>query len=156
MSVTTWHLEIDDPAALRPPERPAPADLRIERVEDFRINRAFYEILGDEYEWTDHVGRDEEWWQGHAARVETWLARLGGEPAGYAELERQLGGDVEIAYFGVLPPFHGRGIGGHLLAHALHRGFELGTRVWVHTCSLDAPQALANYQARGMTVFKIC
>jgi GNAT superfamily N-acetyltransferase len=156
MSVTTWHLEISDPAALRPPSRPAPDGLSIERVEDFRINRAFYEILGAEHEWTDHVGRDQEWWAGHAARVETWLARLDGEPAGYVELERQLAGDVEIAYFGVLPPFHGRGIGAHLLAHAIRRGLELGTRVWVHTCSLDGPQALPNYEARGMRVFKIC
>jgi GNAT superfamily N-acetyltransferase len=156
MSVTTWHLEISDPAELRPPSRPAPEGLSIERVEDFRINRAFYEILGAEHEWTDHVGRDQEWWAGHAARVETWLARLDEEPAGYVELERQLAGDVEIAYFGVLPPFHGRGIGAHLLAHAIRRGLELGTRVWVHTCSLDGPQALPNYEARGMRVFKIC
>jgi GNAT superfamily N-acetyltransferase len=156
MSVTTWYLEISDAAELRRPSRPAPDGLSIERVEDFQINRAFYEILGAEHEWTDHVGRDQEWWAGHAARVETWLARLDGEPAGYVELERQLEGDVEIAYFGVLPPFHGRGIGAHLLAHAIRRGLELGTRVWVHTCSLDGPQALPNYEARGMRVFKIC
>jgi hypothetical protein len=27
-------------------------------------------------------------------------------------------------------------------------------RVWVHTCSLDHPGALANYLARGFRVFK--
>ena len=56
---------------------------------------------------------------------------------------------MEIAYFGLLPAFHGRGSGGALLEHALRRGFELGDRVWVHTCTLDGPHALANYQARG-------
>ena len=54
-----------------------------------------------------------------------------------------VGDDVEIAYFGLLPAFHGRGWGGALLEHALRRGFELGSRVWVHTCTLDGPHALA-------------
>jgi ribosomal protein S18 acetylase RimI-like enzyme len=154
--MTTWYLEITDRAALRPPERPAPEGLEIKRVEDPKVNRAFYEILGTEYEWTDHLGLDDEWWAGHARRVETWLARLDGEPAGYVELEPQLDGDVEIAYFGVLPIFHARGISDHLLAHAIARGFQLGTRVWVETGSLEDPAALENYQARGMQVFKIC
>ena len=37
-----------------------------------------------------------------------------------------MGDDVEIAYFGLLPAFHGRGLGGALLEYALRRGFELG------------------------------
>jgi hypothetical protein len=28
-------------------------------------------------------------------------------------------------------------------------------RVWVHTCDLDHPRALANYQARGFEVFRV-
>jgi ribosomal protein S18 acetylase RimI-like enzyme len=86
--------------------------------------------------------------------VETWLLTVDGERAGYVELEAPDGGGVEIAYFGLLPAFHGRGLGGHLLTHALRRGLELGPRVWVHTCSLDGPYALANYQARGMRVYR--
>ena len=27
-------------------------------------------------------------------------------------------------------------------------------KVWVHTCTLDHPNALKNYLARGMTIFK--
>jgi hypothetical protein len=27
--------------------------------------------------------------------------------------------------------------------------------VWVHTCNRDHPQALANYQARGMVIYKV-
>ena len=61
----------------------------------------------------------------------------------------------EIAYLGLLPAFDGRGIGAHLLAHAICRGFELGTRVRVHTCTLDGPRALANYESRGMQVFRV-
>ena len=154
--MTIWHLEITDRAQLRRPERPPPEGLEVKRAKDPKVNRAFYEILGAEYEWTDHLGLDDEWWAGHAARVETWLATLDGEPAGYVELEPQLERDVEIAYFGVLPVFHGRDIDGHLLAHAIRRGFELGTRVWVYVSDEEDGEALAKYEARGMRVFKIC
>ena len=34
-------------------------------------------------------------------------------------------------------------------------GFELKVkRVWVHTCSLDHPNAISNYKSRGMQIFK--
>jgi GNAT superfamily N-acetyltransferase len=72
---------------------------------------------------------------------------------GYYELEAQPGKDVEIAYFGFLPSFVGAGLGGHLPRCAIERGSAMGARrVWVHTCTLDHPQALANYHARGMPV----
>jgi GNAT superfamily N-acetyltransferase len=83
------------------------------------------------------------------------VAYVKGTPAGYFELEAQTRGDVELAYFGVLPQFIGRGIGGLLLSEAVKRAWEIGaTRVWVHTYTLDAPTALANYQARGFRIYK--
>ena len=155
--VVTTHLEILDPARLRPPRGEAPAGLSFQRVEppDGALCRLLYLEVGADWSWTDHAEESPAWWQAHAEGVETWLAHLDGELAGYAELEPQEGGAVEIAYLGLLPAFDGRGIGGHLLAHAIRRGFELGTRVWVHTCTLDGPRALANYEARGMQVFRV-
>ena len=65
------------------------------------------------------------------------------------------GDDVEIVYFGLLPEFIGLGLGGTLLTAAIERAFGLGAaRAWVHTCSLDHPQALGNYLARGMRVYR--
>ena len=47
------------------------------------------------------------------------------------------------------------GLGGWALTEAVRRGWDMGAgRVWVHTCDLDHPGALANYLARGFTVFK--
>ncbi len=145
--VVTWYLELRDPSAIRPARAGAP----IERVDppDGRVNRAFYEGIGAHHAWTDHAGETDAWWQAHAEEVETWVI----PGAGYAEL-RAAGSDVEIAYFGLLPAHHGRGWGGALLEHALRRGFELGSRVWVHTCSLDGPHALANYEARGLRIYR--
>jgi len=58
----------------------------------------------------------------------------------------------------LLPEFIGRGFGGALLTSAIEQAWKMAPvleRVWVHTCNRDHPQALANYQARGMSIYKI-
>jgi len=87
--------------------------------------------------------------------LETWVGYASGTPAGYFELESQTGGDVEIAHFGLLPSFVGRGFGPELLSAAIDRAWQLGPqRVWVHTCSLDHPRALETYRSRGFEIYK--
>jgi GNAT superfamily N-acetyltransferase len=78
-----------------------------------------------------------------------------GAIAGYYELLRDADGAVEILYFGLAEAFFGQGFGGPLLTHALQSAWTWPgtTRVWVHTCSLDHPSALANYQARGLQIY---
>ena len=53
------------------------------------------------------------------------------------------------------PQFVGKGFGGCLLSHAIETAWdwEDAKRVWVHTCTLDHPAAVKNYQARGMTIY---
>jgi GNAT superfamily N-acetyltransferase len=59
-----------------------------------------------------------------------------------------------LSYFGLLPPFLGQGIGGALLTAAIERAWAMDARrVWVHTCTLDHPAALRNYQARGFRLY---
>ena len=63
--------------------------------------------------------------------------------------------ETEIAYFGILEEFFSKGYGGYLLSEAIKLGFQSDIkRVWVHTCSLDHPNAILNYKSRGMKVFK--
>ena len=39
---------------------------------------------------------------------------------------------------------------------AITRAWDMSAkRVWVHTCSLDHPRALPNYQARGFRIFLV-
>ena len=78
--------------------------------------------------------------------------------AGYYELRRDKEGAIEIAYFGLLREWIGRGLGGALLTNAIETAWHsepTPSRVWVHTCNRDHPQALANYQARGMMIYKV-
>jgi GNAT superfamily N-acetyltransferase len=156
MPVVRAYLEMTDPSELRPAGEPRlDGELRIERVDppDGATSRWFYEHVGAPHQWTDHLGRTDIEWQAWADEVETWVATVDRERAGYYEL-RTTDEGVEIAYFGLLPDAQGQGLGGHLLTHALTRAFELGERAWVHTCTLDGPHALGNYQARGLRSFR--
>ena len=74
------------------------------------------------------------------------------QPVDIWNLEKK---EVEIAYFGILEEFFSKGYGGYLLSEAIKLGFQSNVkRVWVHTCSLDHPNAILNYKSRGMQVFK--
>ena len=85
-----------------------------------------------------------------------WELEVEGAFAGYFELERVTDGSVEIAYFGLVPAFFGRRLGGGMLTRAVDDAWTLGAnRVWLHTCTLDSPRALSNYLARGFDVFKV-
>ena len=155
--VTTCHLEMNRPEELQPKEADIDG-LRIERVgiPSPELNRFLYVTVGHRWQWIDRLLWTEKDWTEWVERdeLQTWVAYVKGTPAGYFELEFQ-GGNVEIAFFGLLPRFIGLGLGGHLLTEAIRRAWDMGaTRVWVHTCTLDHPNALANYQARGLKIFR--
>ncbi|HEY0074406.1 MAG TPA: GNAT family N-acetyltransferase [Abditibacteriaceae bacterium] len=156
-SVTTYYLEMVTPQDLRAAYSNNP-ELQVlqAQVPCPLFNRFLYEVVGKAWSWTDKLNWSEKQWLDYVCRSElqTWVAYLSGTPAGYFELEKQ-SESVEIAYFGLLPQFIGRGIGSHLLTRAIEQAWQMqAQRVWVHTCTLDHPNALSNYQARGFHVFK--
>ncbi|MGI9332384.1 MAG: GNAT family N-acetyltransferase, partial [Gammaproteobacteria bacterium] len=62
-------------------------------------------------------------------------------------------GQVEIAYFGLMPQFIGRGLGPYLLDWAIAEAWTAApARVWLHTCNLDHPSALGVYRRSGFEV----
>lgn len=158
--VKTTHLELRSPAALKPSSRVPPDVILVKAgTPSPELSRFLYTAVGGDYFWIDRLPWTWPEWAEWLARpeVETWVAYQDGAPAGYFELEVQAGGDVEVVCFGLLPAFIGRGLGGYLLTQAAHRAFAMKpgvTRVWLHTCTLDHPAAVAAYQARGFAVFK--
>jgi ribosomal protein S18 acetylase RimI-like enzyme len=159
VTVTTWHLEMRSPSELRPKGSIGSGEAVVEVTFPWpELNRFFYTAVGGEWYWTDRLVWDRARWLAYLDRPElrTLVLTTGGLPAGYCELERQADGEVELVYFGLLPQFAGRGLGGPFLTEVVRRAWADGAgRVWVHTCSLDHPAALANYQARGFRVFRI-
>jgi len=121
-------------------------------------SRFFYRAVGGNWYWVDRIPWTYDQWSEwvQAPGYELWVCTVDGAPAGYFELDRAPDGNVELAYFGLLPGYAGLGLGGWLLTQALRRAWETQgtTRVWVHTCDLDSPTALANYKARGLRPYE--
>lgn len=156
---TIFHLEMRDRSDFRPGVRPG--GFRVELVDppDPERNRELYRTVGGDWQWTDKLAWSEDEWRKYVCRdsLKTYTGSLDGKEIGYFELESQDGGNVEIAYFGLLPEFIGKGLGGALLTAAIEIAWGLPDtrRVWVHTCTLDHEHALANYMKRGFSNFKI-
>ena len=158
IDVARTHLELRGAADLRAAPAPAfPVTLRrLESVSTAEY-RALYTLVGERWLWRDRlVWTDDEL---HAyltsPTVQVWVLSVADRTAGYFELNQHANGAVEVMYFGLVPAFMGRGLGGWMLTRAVEEAFALGgTRVILNTCTLDAPQALPNYLARGFTIVR--
>ena len=125
---------------------------------DFHLNKFFYKQVGKKHRWIDRLSWSDEKWINYISNknLETYIICESEELVGFFELlnnpELQ---ETEISYFGLLEEYIGKGIGGYALSVAIKKSFEKNIRrVWLHTCTLDHPNALKNYIARGMTIFK--
>ncbi|MBM7498886.1 GNAT family N-acetyltransferase [Oerskovia paurometabola] len=165
MKVLTTTLQM-----LQAPDRPpraVPDGVRLERTVGVRPEyaRFLYGLVGGPWSWTDRLGWTREQWAAElqVPGTEFWILYGEDGPWGYVQLQPVVAEDrthVEVRYFGLAEQAIGRGLGGVLLEHgvaaawSLPRRFDLPrvARVWVHTCSLDGPAALANYEARGFVV----
>ena len=176
--VTTYlqmrsHLEIRNP---KPKSRNKDFQIRELKKPEWRFNRDMYFRVGEQWKWIDKRPWTDEQWKEYASdpKLRTFAGYCGSEVAGYYELCRKAPStargqrsqitsqikteDVEIAYFGLLPDFIGRGLGGALLTSTIENAWAWSptpSRVWVHTCNHDHPNALANYQARGFAIYKV-
>ena len=151
--VVRTYLEMTSPDELQPVSIEAPAP-RVERLEGCTVSffRFLYEEVGRAYHWTDRLAWSDEMVSHHLRTpgVSVWLMSWQDAPAGYFELRRHDDDSVEIAYFGLLPNFVGRGWGKYLLSRAVESAWQMeASRVWLHTCTLDHPAALPNYVKRG-------
>ena len=125
---------------------------------DFQLNKFFYKQVGKKHRWIDRLSWSDEKWVNYISNqnLETYVISEKNDLAGFFELlyNPELK-ETEISYFGLLEEYIGKGIGGYALSVAIKKSFEKQIkRVWLHTCTLDHPNALKNYIARGMTVFK--
>lgn len=158
MSATTvYYLQMQQQADLKP--KPVVEGLTVTEavIKEYRFNRFLYSLIGEQWQWFDKLKESEQSWKEYSERdsLRTWVAYYQGAIAGYFELEISEEQEVEIKYFGLAPAFIGKGFGGYLLTYAIQQAWQVcdAKRVWVHTCSLDHPSALANYQARGLVLY---
>ena len=125
---------------------------------DFQLNKFFYKNVGKKHHWVDRLAWTEKQWIEYTSdkKVKTFVLKKNNDLVGYFELIiHKDQNEVEIAYLGLLEEYQNQKLGSFLLSSAIKNSFlsEI-KRVWVHTCSLDHKNALGNYIARGMKVFK--
>ena len=158
IEVTRTYLEMRDPSDLRGVKLDDPA-IKIELQCDCSVElfRFLYVEVGKNYHWVDRLPWTDDDIRTYLARPEisVWLMTSDEQTAGYFELRKCEDGSTEIAYFGLMSQFIGRGLGKHLLTSAVEQAWAGGAnRVWLHTCTLDDPAALPNYLKRGFQSFK--
>ena len=174
-TLVTTYLEIRERAPESSGHMSAASDQNFEIRElekrDWKFNREMYFKVGENWEWLDKRPWTDQQWKDYAndPNLRTVAGYFGNKLAGYFELRRSSTtghtshvtrhtDEIEIAYFGLLPKFIGRGLGGALLTSAIDHAWNWSptpSRVWVHTCNRDHPNALANYQARGFKIYKV-
>lgn len=164
MQATRTYLELTDRAQFKPAFGTFPS-IAIGRAREPQpeLYRLCYRTVGEGFHWRDRWEWSDAEIAAHLAdpAIQLFVAMRVAEPreprlAGWYELRRVAEDDsVEIAYFGIVKDEFGRGFGKHLLSAAVRDAWTLGPRrVWLHTCTLDHPNALPNYIARGFTPYR--
>lgn len=156
--VTVTYLEMTSRDALRG-VHDAPAGIRVEQAIGTDAGVAAHECyrrVGAPWHWTDRLPMEPAEWQQmlEEERGEVWRALAGDDLVGYFQIARHKDA-VEIRYFGLVPEWIGKGVGGWFLTRAVEYAWSLGPRrVILNTCTLDHPAALSNYQKRGFSVVR--
>jgi ribosomal protein S18 acetylase RimI-like enzyme len=159
VTVITTYLHLPSRAQFCPTTSDTPDRLILAAREPLvAFARFLYAVVGRDYYWIDRHAWSDTAWQNYLTHpgVTQLVLYLRGTPAGYIELNAAAEEPgTEVAYFGIIPAFQGRGLGKHLLSHGVQHAFDNGAeRVWLHTCTLDGPHAQANYQARGFIPYR--
>ena len=115
--VTRTYLEMRSPSELHA-ARSADARIRVEHMAECSPSffRYLYVEVGRNYHWIDRLPWTDEDIARHLQQLENslWLMTCEGQTAGYFELRKCEDGSIEVAYFGLLQDFLGRGLGKHL------------------------------------------
>lgn len=156
VETTVTFLEMTEPRFHHVP-KPA-LKLMLMRAEEPAVGfyRYLYDAVGAPYHWLDRkrLSDAELLPQIHAATTAIWVLYVAGSPAGYFEVDTANAEEPVLAYFGLIPAYHGRGLGKWLLAEAIRALWEGNPkRVLVETCTLDGPAALPLYQKLGFTPY---
>ena len=155
--VTVTYLQMTSPDQLAAsPEWTEGTTIRRAERPTVSFYRYLYDTVGADWDWYERRRLSDDALAAivHDDAVEVHVLYVRGVPAGYVEFDRRVEGEVEIAYFGLVPDYIGRGLGPALLGWALKRAWSCAPRrVWLHTCSLDHPKALAVYRRAGFEVY---
>ena len=157
VDVTVYYLEMLSPPAR---EVPAPrAGLTVRHIEQPSVEyyRQLYRAVGQEFHWLSRRKLSDAALAAiiHYPRIEMHVLHADDRPAGFAELDRRQPDEIELVQFGLTREFIGHGLGKWFLQWTVDRTWSYAPRrFWLHTCTLDHPAALTNYQQAGFTLYR--
>lgn len=160
VETTVTFLSMDHAPSLRVMP-PANLKLALMHVQDPTVSyyRYLYGAVGSAYHWVDRnlMNDDQLAAAINAEGVDVYVAYCAGNPAGYFEIDSRDKNNRWLAYFGLMPEFHGLGIGKWLLSEAVRTAWAGNPEtLHVETCTLDAPHALSLYQKMGFVPYERC
>lgn len=161
LAAVVTSLEMTAPPAPRAdPEQPGIVLQRVERP-DVAWYRDLYSRIGTEWLWASRLVIPEDALAAILRHpdVEVYAVVKDGRGEGLLELDFREEGACELAFFGLTASAIGNGTGRWLMNRAIARawsreGHPAIRRFWVHTCTLDSPQALGFYIRSGFTPVK--
>lgn len=156
IAAVVTHLEM---TARPAPRSDPPGAWSLRRVEAPGLDwfRELYRRVGEEWLWFSRLQMSDADLAAiiHSPLVEVHALVQDGRDEGLCELDFREPGQCELAFFGVTAKLIGSGAGRWLMNRALERAWSRQvSRVWVHTCTLDHPSALAFYQRSGFRPFR--
>ncbi|MEU5883300.1 GNAT family N-acetyltransferase [Spirillospora sp. NPDC047279] len=151
MRETVTYLEMTSPDDLVP-ATPRPLTLTPATP---GTHRALNLRIGTPYRWGTVTFSEPQWAAYlHDPDAHAYVITSGAENAGLARYALAFS-EVEVTTFGLVPEFVGRGLGAYALTLTLQKAWSFSPRrVWLHTSTLDHPNALPNYRARGLRPFR--
>lgn len=154
--VKTFYLQmLRRPKPSLPPPVP-PVEILQAKQPAIPFYRFLYDAVGRDWNWVDRKRMSDEALGAiiHDDLVEIYVLHVEQAPAGFGELDRRTEGQIELAYFGLMPEFIGKGFGKRFLHWVVQKAWSYGPRrLWLHTCDLDHPAALPVYLEAGFVVF---
>jgi GNAT superfamily N-acetyltransferase len=156
VAAVVTHLEMTERPALRPHPEGA-WTLRRVPSPDLDWFRNLYRRVGEEWLWFSRLQMADAELAAiiRSPMVDVHALVHEGRDEGLLELDFREPGQCELAFFGVTADLIGSGAGRWLMNRALELVWSRQvSRVWVHTCTLDHPSALAFYQRSGFRPFR--
>jgi len=156
VAMVVTHLEMTAAAPLRGAVLPAGLDF-VPLARDPEIYRDLFRRVGQDWLWFGRLTLSdlELCTIIEDAAVGIWTLEKDGQPEAILELDFRQHGVCELAFFGLTPKLIGSGAGAFLMDRAIETAWARDiSKLTVHTCTLDSPQALAFYQRSGFTPVK--
>jgi GNAT superfamily N-acetyltransferase len=119
--------------------------------------RFLYNAVGGPWRWLSRRKMSDEELAAllNDPRMEVHVLHVEGVPAGFAELDRRLPEEIELVQFGLTVEFIGQGLGKYFLQWIVDRAWSYEPRrLWLHTCTLDHPNALPSYRKAGFESYR--